>query len=272
MRLSLERQTCIKPTAAVLVVLHLALAIGRGAEKAGLPFDPGETLSFDVTWSVFKAGEVTATLKKADHAPHDVYAVTTRARSAGVVSLLFNVDNEFQSLFDPRTLCSQRITKKISEGRRHKDTLIVFDYVRRLSLLDERDLTQPGAPAKHAENEIPPCVEDVVAAFYYLRQQPFEVGHTIELPVNDGSKTQQVAVEVQALEKLQTPLGTFDAYRVEPKVFNNTLFKRKGRMLIWYTANNRHVPLRIKAIISVGSITGTLRQVSNLASPVTSTQ
>jgi len=101
-----------------------------------------------------------------------------------------------------------------------------------------------------------------VTAFYYLRRQHFEVGHTIELPVNDGSKTQRVVVEVQAREKVQTPLGTFDAFRVEPKVFNS-LFKRKGRMLIWFSADDRQLPLRIKAVIAVGSITGTLRSVSH---------
>ena len=88
-----------------------------------------------------------------------------------------------------------------------------------------------------------------------------EVGHTIELPVNDGSKTQRVIVEVQAREKVQTPTGMFDALRVEPKVFNG-LLKRKGRMLIWFSADERQVPLRIKAMITAGSITGTLRSVT----------
>jgi hypothetical protein len=147
------------------------------------------------------------------------------------------------------------------EGRRHKDTHISFNYARKLAFLDERDLTQPSAPPKHAEFDIPPCVEDVVTAFYYLRRQHLEVGHSIELPVNDGSKTQRVIVEVQAREKVQTPIGTFDTLRVEPQVFGG-LLKRKGRMLIWLCADERHMPVRIKAMMAVGSITGTLRSVT----------
>jgi len=259
-------RTCPALFVALLLAFPPVILSGVDLKDSGQPFAPGEALTYDVTWSVFKAGQVTATLIKAGEVAPDAYKVTTMARSAGVVSLLFNVNNEFQSIFNPQTLCSQRITKKVNEGGRHKDTLIVFDYVRHLGLLDERDLTQQGAPAKHAENEIPACVEDVVTAFYYLRRQQFEVGHEIDLPVNDGSKTQQVAVEVQALEKVQTPLSTFDAYRVEPKVFNNNLFKRKGRMLIWFSADQRRLPLRIKAMISAGSITGTLRLVSNSTS------
>jgi hypothetical protein len=149
----------------------------------------------------------------------------------------------------------------VNEGRRHKDTRIIFDYDRKLALLVEHDVNQPEAAPKLAQSDIPPCVEDVVTAFYYLRRQHLEVGHTIELPVNDGSKTQRVIVDVQAREKVQTPLGTFDALRVEPKVFSG-LLKRKGRMLIWFSDDARQLPLRIKAMISVGSITGTLRSVT----------
>jgi hypothetical protein len=33
-------------------------------------------------------------------------------------------------------------------------------------------------------------------------------------------------------------------------------------MLIWFSADQRQLPVRIKAMISVGSITGTLRSVT----------
>jgi hypothetical protein len=256
-------------TALLFVLMLLALAAGSG-QNPREPFTPGEMLTYDVMWTVFRAGVVTATLQTRSVAGRDDYEVTATARSEGFVYLLFGVDNVFRATSSPQTLCSEGIVKQVSEGHRHKDTHIVFDYARKLALLDERDLNQPSAPPKHAESDIPPCVEDVVTAFYYLRRQPLVIGHTIELPVNDGSKTQRVIVEVQAREKVQTPMGTIDALRVEPKVFNG-LLKRKGRMLIWFSADERQLPLRIKAMISVGTITGTLRSVTRqkeIASPV----
>lgn len=249
---------------ATIVLLGLGVAIAR---ETGAPFAPGETLTYDVTWSIFPAGEVSATLRSVAEGQTDAYEVTTAARSQGFVSLLYNVQNEFHSLFDPQTGCSRRITKKINEGRRHKDTSILFDSARRLAILDERDLTKPHDPPKHAENEIPSCVEDVVTAFYFLRRQNFRVGQSIRLPVNDGSKTYEVTVEVQAREKIQTPLGSFEAFRAEPKVFSG-LFKRKGRILIWFSDDEQHLPLRIRAMISVGSITGTLKSASGLQTQV----
>lgn len=248
-------------SALLLVLLFLALIAGN-AQGPTDPFPVGEKLTYDVMWTVFRAGEVTATLQRTTQGTRNDYDVTTTARSEGFVSLLFDVSNVYRATSNAQTLCSEKLVKQVSEGHRHKDTQINYDYTRKLALLDERDLNQPQAPPKHAEFDIPPCVEDVVTAFYYLRRQHLEVGHSIELPVNDGSKTQRVIVDVQAREKVQTPMGTFDTLRVEPKVFNG-LLKRKGTMLIWFSADKRQLPVRIKAMISVGTITGTLRSVSS---------
>jgi hypothetical protein len=251
-----------------VVALWAARAVPQGTPDPvpPLPFTPGETLTYDVTWSIFPAGEVTATLQQADGSSPGTYEVMTRAQSQGVVSLLYRVDNEFRSLFDPRTFCSQQIHKTINEGRRHKDTRIIFDTAKRVAVLDERDLSKPDAPPKHAENEIPPCVSDVITAFYYVRGQSLHVGEQLRLPINDGAKTYEVAVEVQAREQIQTPLGTRYAFRVEPKVFGG-LYKRKGRMLVWFSDDEQRLPLRIKASMPVGTITGTLKSVSPSPTP-----
>ena len=246
-----------------VTALWAARAVPQGAPGPipPLPFSPGETLTYDVTWSIFPAGEVTATLQQVDGSSPETYEVITRAQSQGVVSLLYRVDNEFRSVFDPRTFCSQQIHKRVNEGRPHRDTRIVFDSARRVAILDEQDLGKPNHPPKHAEHDIPACVSDVITAFYYVRGHPLHVGERLMLPINDGAKTYDVAIEVQAREQIQTPLGTRYAFRVEPKVFGG-LYKRKGRMLVWFSDDEERLPLRIKASMPVGTITGTLRSVS----------
>jgi len=261
--------TKLKLSSALRGLLFIALGVSPFAAQAPdpvavSPFAPGETLTYDVTWSVFPAGQVTVTLKPGEDPPSETYEVVTTARSQGFVALLLKVENEFHSTFDAKTLCSRGIHKKVHEGRRRKDTHLVFDGARRLAVLDEIDLNKPNAPPKHAENDIPACVADVITAFYYVRKQPLRVGEQIRLPINDGAKTHDVAVEVQAREPIQTPLGARDAFRVEPKVFGG-LYSRQGKMLIWFSDDAQRLPLRIKASVSVGTITGTLRSVS--ASP-----
>ena len=234
---------------------------------ASAPFAPGEKLTYSITWSAFDAGEVTATVQRTANDPHDDYEVVTTARSHGFVSLLYNLNDEFRSRFSPDTSCSAGISKQVVEGRRHKRTEITFDSSRKLAILDEHNLAKPSEPPKHSEEAIPECVQDVVSAFYYLRSQPMQVGDRIHVPVNDGSKTTEVIVEVQAREEIDTPIGRRAAFRVEPTVFGS-LYKRKGRMLIWFSDDAQRLPLRIKAIISVGAITGTLQSVTQVPAAV----
>jgi Protein of unknown function (DUF3108) len=256
----------IERAAAILLIILAAAIVAPRASLPAIPpppFATGEKLTYSVTWAAFEAGEVTATLQRTANDPRDDYEVVTTARSHGFVSLLYNLNDEFTSRFNPDTSCSDGISKHVAEGRRRKQTEISFDSARKVAVLDERNLAKPSEPPKHAEEPIPACVQDVVSAFYYLRSQPMQVGDRIHVPVNDGSTTRDVIVEVQAREQVDTPLGRRFAFRVEPTVFGS-LYKHKGRMLIWFSDDAQRLPLRIKAIMSVGAITGTLKSVTDV--------
>lgn len=248
--------------AAGLLFFVIPVLPAAGTDPSSLPFRPGERLTYNVTWSVFQAGEVAALLEESGTAPGD-YQIVTTAQSHGIVSKLYTLNDEYRSLLDPQTMCSGGISKHVVEGRRRKQTRIVFDSSRGLAVLDERNLAKTSEPPKHDEHPIPACVQDVVSAFYYLRTQPMHVGDRIDVPVNDGSKTTHVTVEVQAREQIETPIGTRYAFRVEPAVFGpGSVYKRKGRMLIWFSDDKQRLPLRIKAMLSVGTLTGTLSAVT----------
>lgn len=245
-----------------LVLLSRLLLAQAPTPQTLSPFGPGEKLTYAVTWSVFPAGEVTSWVSASGSGSGDAYEINATARSSDVVSLLYNIDNAYHATVNPSTLCSLQIEKTINEGRRHKQTHIVFDNATHEAVLDEKDLGKAGHPIKHAENPIPGCVEDIVTAFYYLRRQPMQVGGKISVPVNDGSKTHTVIVDVQAREQIKTPLGLRYAFRLEPRALGD-LYKKKGRMLIWISDDPDRLPLRIKAMMLIGTITGTLESVSH---------
>ena len=247
--------------ASCAVWVSLSVAPAACAEER-LPFAPGETLTYDMSWSVFPAGKVQVEFFGAGKDPDQSYVVKATAQSSGYVSIIYKVQDEFRSVFGPEPLCSHQISKNVNEGRRHKKSEIHFDYARKVAILDEADLSKQDSPNKHDENEIPDCVQDVVSAFYYLRTQPMRVGQHLRLAVNDGGRTSEVDVEVQGREQIRTGIGTRTALRVEPKVFGK-LFKKKGRMLIWFSDDEQHLPLRVKMFLPFGSIVGTLSSVTS---------
>ena len=211
-------------------------------------FANGQTLSYEVEWRLFTAG--TATLRL-DAAGEDE-RVTATADSTGVASVLYPVHDRFDALLHAKTFCSARINKHTEEGFRRLDTSIAFDYARRRSVLQEKNL-KTGA-SKQDENEIPGCVTDVVSGILYLGSRPLQVGRTYTFPLNNGGKTSDVRANVEGREDVKTPAGTFHALRVQPETTSGSL-KGKGRIWIWYSDDVNHTPVQMRAKLWWGTIT-----------------
>ena len=120
------RCSVLKFAGLLLAVLTLADSLLFAQAKTS-PFQPGERLTYDVTWSVFQAGTVSATLQSMLQGSKDDYAIVTTAHSQGFVSLLFDVDNEFRSVFNPKACAPrgfQKRSTKDADTRRPKSFLI----------------------------------------------------------------------------------------------------------------------------------------------------
>ena len=114
-----------------------------------VPFEVGERLTYNVSWKVFDAGIATMTLaEKTSFQNEETYRINATVYSTGIVSALFKVVDVFESFFQARDLCSRRITKKIQEGRRHRETVVTFDAKARRAQMEDRDLNRPDLPAQ----------------------------------------------------------------------------------------------------------------------------
>jgi Protein of unknown function (DUF3108) len=230
-------------------------------------FEVGESFSYKVSWKIFDAGIATLTLAdKLRYQNEEVYKITATARSTGIVSTLFKVFDVFESYLQARDLCSRKITKNIREGRRHRDTVVNFDLKARQARMEDRDLDRPDLPPRQSESPIPHCVQDVISALYLIRTKNLKVGERLNFPINDGGKTYDVDIEIQATETIKTPAGMFQTLRLEPKIFDG-LFSKKGRMFVWITTDSDRVPVQLKAKINIGTITAALTKVNKVSTP-----
>jgi len=235
-----------------------------------VPFEVGETFTYKVSWKIFDAGVATLTLAdRLRYQDEEVYRITATARSTGIVSTLYKVFDVFESYLQATDLCSRKITKSIREGRRHRETVVNFDLKARQAQTEDRDMDRPELPAKRFESPIPLCVQDVISAIYFLRTKNLKVGERLNFPINDGGKTYDVDVEIQATETIKTPAGMFQTVRLEPKVFDG-LFNKKGRMFVWITTDSDRMPVQLKAKVNIGTITAALTRVNKGSTPLPS--
>lgn len=186
------------------------------------------------------------------------------ADSLGVANVLYPVRDRIESTYDPLFFCATEVRKDTLEGRRKRRTLIRYEPRQHQLILDEDNLNETPPAAKHQVKPIDGCVLDLFSALYYVRSLPLTVGEVYNFPVNEGGATVEVQLTAEMEETVVTPAGTFKAIRTEPTVFNNGVFHRTGRMWVWFSDDDRHLPVMVKAKVSWGTITAVLTSISRV--------
>ena len=226
------------------------------APRAGYSFPAKQTLTYAVDWRVFPAA--TAVL----HMEQDgtTEKLTVDAATTGVINMIFRVNDKFQTSFDREKGCSAQFDKQTLEGRRQINSTMKMDYAAGKSVLDERNLTT--GQTKHLESGIPSCLTDLLTGVFYASSQVLEVGKSFDMPVVDPLRTVVVTMKVEARESLKTPAGTFKTIRVEPTA-DAGVVKNRGQIWIWYSDDERHLPVQMRARSFWGTITFRLASVEN---------
>ncbi len=247
-------------TTAATILCVLALAAAAPSQQAGQqpaplnPPRPGfsfpqkQTLTYSVDWRVFPAG--TAVIHFA--ANGDSERITANADTVGAINLIFHVGDRFQSTFDRARGCTYEFDKQTVEGRRQIDSKLRVDYGQGKSILDEKNLVT--GQYKHLEMPISGCLTDLLTGIFYAASQPMALGRTFVIPVVDALRTVPVTMKVEGREEIKTTLGTFKTLRVQPTA-DAGVVKNRGAIWIWYTDDERHLPVQMRARLFWGTIT-----------------
>ena len=214
----------------------------------GLGLPAKQSLTYSVDWRVFPAGTVTFR----QEADGDTQRINVEGDSIGAVNLIFRVSDRFQSSFNRRTGCSYGFSKQLIEGRRQVNSELKFNYTQGKAILDEKNLV--SGISKHEETAIPSCVSDLLSAIFYIASQPLQAGQSFQVPVFDAGKTIPVTVKIEAKESVKTPTGTYQTIRVQPTA-DAGVVKNRGNIWIWYTDDDRHTPVQMRARLFWGTIT-----------------
>jgi hypothetical protein len=218
------------------------------APHQGLGLPAKQTLSYSVDWRVFPAGTVTFHQEAEGGAQH----ITVVADSIGAVNLIYRVSDRFQSSFDRRTGCSIAFSKQLQEGRRQVNSTLNFNYAQKKAVMEEKNLV--SGISRHQEAPLPGCVSDLLSAIFYTASQPLQVGQSFQVPVYDAMRTIPVTMKVESREAVKTPSGTYQTIRVQPTA-DAGVVKNRGNIWIWYTDDERHIPVQMRARLFWGTLT-----------------
>jgi uncharacterized protein DUF3108 len=231
-------------------LLLLLVALPASAQVSNI-FAAGETLDFDLTWLGITGGGMRMTIGGAPNDPAH-FRITSVARTNPSFSLILNTRDEVMSIVNRDDFSSVRYEKHLKEHGKAKDDVTTIDEQRRVATRQRPNKTpQTVAVSKP--------VFDPLSLVYHLRQLDLRAGAVQRFTVYADGKVYTLQANVLRTETIGTPAGTFHTIVVEPKMLAGGIFKDEGSMTIWFTDDPRHVPVRIRSELKVGSITANLR-------------
>lgn len=219
-----------------------------------MPFKPGETLVYDISWSkIVTAG--TATMEvKAGATPDgkQVLRFIVTTHTAGLVDVFYSVSDRLESVFDPEIMQSLTFSLNEKHGKKKRRRELIFDHAGRTVVSKLND--DPPETLT-----IPDPVQDALSSLYYLRtREDFTIGKDISIDVHDGGKNWSVDVRTLGREKVKTPAGEFSTIKVRTFPKYKGVFMNTGEIFIWLTDDSRRLPVLMKSTIAIGSIVSTL--------------
>jgi len=233
------------------------IGLAAAVLAATLPFGAGERITMRVTYARITAGHATMSVEAADEGGRPGLRFIQEVKSEGVFAWLFRyrVDNRLVARWDPATGCSHGIEKKLRQGRFVRDQVVRIDPVGgRVEVEDRRAPVTAFA--------VPPCVLDVLSAFYVARARGVRADEPLAVPVYDSGRVYDLVFRVIGREVLDlpAPLGRrVSTLIVEPKVPPGSgLFAQEGDLRVWVTDDARRIPVRARTRVAVGSVSADL--------------
>ena len=209
-----------------------------------------ETLEYRVEWRLIQAGVAKISTTKTASG----LDAKLEMQSLGLVSRLFKV-NDLYNVNLKSDLCAQSSHMLAEEASRKKETTINFVAPGGKTQFVEKDLIKNTSVQQ--EIPVPACVHDVVGGLLKTRTLKLAPGTNTQIPVTTGKKFAEVRIETQEREEVKTPAGTFKTLRLEAFLFNNVLYARAARCLIWVTDDEKRIPvqIQIRMRFHIGTVT-----------------
>jgi hypothetical protein len=224
--------------------------VDPGVKPAPAVFGPGERMVFSIGYGPVNAGEgILEVLGLTDYKGHTCYHIQSKANSNRFFSSIYKVRDKITSYIDVETLYSHYFNKRLREGDYKKTVEIDFDHL--------------AEEARYANGETYPItsgVQDVLSAFFYVRNLDLKVGDVFEVPAHSSRRTYNLKVLIHGKERVEVDAGTWNCFVVEPVIEGEGLFKHEGKLTLYITDDALRIPILIKTKVPVGSIDVELKE------------
>lgn len=211
----------------------------------------GERLEYDVGYKFISAGTAVFSVAKDPVlvSGRPCYEVSFVVASHKSLEFIYKVRDSYTTWIDVDGIFPWKFEQLTREQNFSKDYRAEFDQV------EHKAITTEGT------FDVPEFVHDIVSAFYFVRTYDLrscKKGETIHLKNFFDRKTHDLTVKILGRQRIEVDAGVFNCIVIEPIIESGSPFAIKGRLLMWMSADDRKIPIKVSTQIPVGSIDAVL--------------
>ncbi|HTR60402.1 MAG TPA: DUF3108 domain-containing protein [Candidatus Binataceae bacterium] len=225
---------------------------------ASFPFHDGERLVYEASWIGIPAARGWFELHRNKKDPA-IWNVEAWIETNKVVDLVYRMRDYMLERVSVGSLRARDIYQVQHENQRANEYTITFDE--RSNKVVSTKKNHKGAETREfiANDPFGP----ISGAMMALSQQLAPGDHLL-FDVFSGTNRYVFSFDVDGKDKVQVPVGTFEALKVSPGVVylsNGKLRSQARGMTIWISADRLHLPLRMEAATFIGTVRADLVQI-----------
>ena len=228
-------------------------------------FRDGEWFEFRIHYGFFNASRVTLELKADTLNQVPVFHAKGYGRTTGFARLFFKVEDHYQSYFGQQDGLPRKFIRDINEGGYTKDVEIHFDHASKIAKVNDKKKKQK------AEHSINDNVQDLISAFYYLRNfydtSQLKKGKDIFLNMFFDNENYLFKLRYLGKEIVKTKFGDVRCIKLRPYVQSGRVFNEQESVTLWVSDDANKIPVKMRADLRVGSIDCDLENFKNLQHP-----
>ena len=254
-----------RSTACLCAAALLLLAASAGAGEHDRAFSPGEKLTFQIKWGPFPAGEAVLEvlpMERQDGTP--VYHFAMEVKTNAFLDLFYYYRSRIDAYAELQMNRSLLYKQTTQTGRKTKDVIVDFDWQNNLAHFHRTETffrPKRKTNVKSLQTPLLPGTFDPLSAFYYTRMLAPQERTLTTRPISDGKRTLRANLKVIGRETIRLNGQSYDTFLVQPDLKGvNPVFEKEAgaTILIWVSADERRIPIKLKSKVSVGSFTGEL--------------
>lgn len=228
-----------------------AECLALGAPMSPLPFNPGETLEFDIDALGARAGTMTMrTLPQSE----GLLPLEVSVETNTFFNKIRKVNGVGKSYLNPKSLRPVRYFEDAHEDTIHRVADVTFKKSHLAHLQSNIDGQKWEGDLRYGND-----IADVAGTVHLLRALPLQAGQRLCVDVYGIRSIWRVWGTVQPREHVSIPLGEFETWHLAGVAARLDWPEMRREVHVWVTDDAKRLPLAALGMIDLGAVRATLK-------------